>query len=429
MSDHFELRLNGERVRVGGVSPNTTLLEWLRSTGRTGTKEGCAEGDCGACSVVVREGDTWRAFNSCLVPVPALAGKEVISVEGVQGCKERCGKAGSCDALHPVQAAMVKHHGSQCGYCTPGVVMSLFEAYHRNDLHSEAGMNEQLAGNLCRCTGYRAIAAAGWDALKARAAGEPQPKAAMETVEGEYHAGAEAFFRPTSLAELFGLRAKFPDARMVAGGTEVGLEITKRFRRFAGLISLEGVRELTEFQTTPDAWHVGAGVRMTDILDRVGPEFSALREMLWWFGSRQIRNRATMGGNLVTASPIGDSAPVLLTCDATLVLASPSGERSVGIADFFTAYRQTALRPDEILKTIVIPRGDGFTRRFYKVSKRREMDISTVSGCFAVVVEAGVVSAMKIAYGGVAATPMRAKKTESMLMGKAWNEETALVRS
>ncbi len=419
MSDHFEFILNGKPIQISGVSPNTTLLEWLRSTGRTGTKEGCAEGDCGACSVAVREGSQWRAFNSCLVPLPALAGREVKTVEGLK-CTNR-----QDAALHPVQSAMVKHHGSQCGYCTPGVVMSLFEAYHRKDLDTEGQLDEQLAGNLCRCTGYRAICAAAREALHGEHAEEPDTApTASAPAPDEYAVDKETFHRPTSLEELFALRRRFPDARLVAGATELGLEITKRFRRFTTLISLEAVRELTALQAESDAWHIGAAVRLTDILDQVGPKHPALREMLWWFGSRQIRNRATMGGNLVTASPIGDSAPVLLTLDAKLILASPQGERTVPVGEFFVAYRQTALRPDEVLKTIVLPRGDSFTRRFYKVSKRREMDISTVSGCFAVKLEGGLVADIRLAYGGVAATPVRALKTETALRGRPWSAET-----
>ncbi len=429
MSDQFELILNGQRVVVGGISPNTTALEWLRATGRTGTKEGCAEGDCGACSVVVREGDTWRAINSCLIPLPALAGREIKTVEGLK--QGGCGMGKVCEqgvGLHPVQAAMMKHHGAQCGYCTPGVVMSLYEAYHRTDLKTEAQLDEQLAGNLCRCTGYRAIGAAAREALAGRARGKgdgAEGSLASTSIDAAgYQEGAASFHRPSTLAELFALRERFPEGRLVAGATELGLEITKRHRQFATLISLEGVQELTELRAHKEAWHIGAAARLTDVLDHVGAECPAIHEMLWWFGSRQIRNRATMGGNLVTASPIGDSAPVLLTFDTKLVLASPQGERTVGVEDFFVAYRKTMLSADEVLKTIILPRSDGFERRFYKVSKRREMDISTVSGCFAVKLEGGRVSSARIAYGGVAATPMRAHKAETALLGKAWTAET-----
>jgi xanthine dehydrogenase molybdopterin binding subunit/xanthine dehydrogenase small subunit len=417
MSTALEFQLNGECVRVVDVSPNVTLLEWLRASGRTGTKEGCAEGDCGACTVAVSahgvDGKAcWRSINSCLVPLPALAGRAVLTVEGLKR-----------DELHPVQAAMVRHHGSQCGYCTPGIVMSLFEARHRTDLQTDEQLDEQLAGNLCRCTGYRAIREAALEALEERGNdGLSAPDLEIGTLD--YTATEERFLRPQSLADLFALMGANPDARLIAGATELGLAITKRFRRFPTLISLEAVRELTELRETPDAWHIGAAMTMTNVLDRLGPEYPALHSMLWWFGSRQIRNRATLGGNLITASPIGDSAPVLLTFDTQLVLASAAGERTLPLVEFFLAYRKTAIRPGEILKTVILPRHDGFERTFYKVSKRREMDISTVAGCFAVKLDGGTVADIRIAYGGVAATTMRAHQTEAALRGQPWTAET-----
>jgi len=417
LNRHLEFQLNGEVIHVERVSPNVTLLEWLRASGRTGTKEGCAEGDCGACSVVVSTHDAegkpcWRAINSCLVPLPSLAGRAVLTVEGLKR-----------DALHPVQAAMVRHHGSQCGYCTPGIVMSLFEACHRCDLKTDAQLDEQLAGNLCRCTGYRAIREAGLEAL-ARCGDDGMGAPDTKIGPLDYVGDQGRFLRPDSLADLFSLLVLHPQARLVAGATELGLEITKRFRRFEVLISLEAVRELTELRCTPEAWHIGAAVPLTTLLDCLGGECPALQNMLWWFGSRQIRNRATLGGNLVTASPIGDSAPVLLTADTQLVLASVEGERTVPLADFFLAYRKTALRPCEILKTVILPRADGFRRMFYKASKRREMDISTVSGCFALKLDGDRVAEARFAFGGVAATPMRARKTEAVLLGKPWTAAT-----
>ncbi len=414
----MNLQLNGSPVEIPAVSPNTTLLDWLRGTGRTGTKEGCAEGDCGACSVAVSlpgaDGQPcWRTVNSCLIPLAALAGRSVRTVEGLS----------SGGKPHAVQDAMVRHHGSQCGYCTPGVVMSLFEGCHRKDLKHEADLDEQLAGNLCRCTGYRAIREAALEAWQ-KPCEDGLPAPASQAAASESVSLSGVFLRPANLAELFAARARFPDARLVAGATELGLEITKRHRRFDALISLEHVAELNELRETREAWHIGAGVSLTNLLERLGGEFPSLKQMFWWFGSRQIRSRATLGGNLVTASPIGDSAPVLLTFGTGLVLASPSGERTVPLAEFFVSYRKTALRPDEVLKTIVLPRNDGCQRAFFKLSKRREMDISTVSGAFAVKLENNRVAAVRLAYGGVAATPVRAVKTEAFLLGKPWDTET-----
>jgi xanthine dehydrogenase molybdopterin binding subunit/xanthine dehydrogenase small subunit len=431
MNNAFEFTLNGRCIRVENASPNLTLLQYLRSIGLTGSKEGCAEGDCGACSVAVVDRDRneracYRAINSCLVPVCLLANREVISVEGVAFGKE----------LHPVQKNLVSCHGSQCGYCTPGIVLSLLEGYYRGDIQTQDQLDDQLSGNLCRCTGYRPIREAaiaafaqrhktnGQDALAQRLA-----QARPEMGEVRYQAGSERFFRPKSLPELFQLTSQQPDARLISGATELGLEITKRNHRFPALISLEAIPELKEITETESEWRIGAAATLTAIEEQIASEYPALGAMLRVFGSRQIRNRATMGGNLVTASPIGDCAPVLLSLDARLVLASSSSERVVPIDQFFLSYRRTALLQGEILKSILVPRfrsQPGLTRicQWYKVSKRREMDISTVAACFRVEVdEQGNVREGRLAYGGVAATPVRALATEAAILGKRWPEE------
>jgi len=427
----FEFTLNGRAVRIQGISPNTTLLEYLRGTEQTGTKEGCAEGDCGACSVAIVETGpdgraVYRAVNSCLLPVCLLAGREVVTVEGV-GCSKR---------LHPVQASMMSHYGSQCGYCTPGFICSLFEGYYRNDLHTGNDLDEQLAGNLCRCTGYRSIRAAAAEAYSSGADNGDDAFEARLLREGtslgraSYEFPGEKFFRPVSLTELFQLLSTTPEAKLIAGATEMGLEITKRFRKFSALISTEAVAELKSVECRAHEWRIGAAVTLTEIGDRLGQEFLMLADMLRVFGSRQIRNRATMGGNIVTASPIGDSAPVLLALDARVVLASSGGERTLAIEDFFTAYRKTALQSGEILKTIIIPRGatqPGLARKsaWFKVSKRREMDISTVAGAFVLDLDSeNVIRHARLGYAGVAAMPVRAGKTEAALMGKIWDEAT-----
>ena len=432
MAGAFEFTLNGKPVRVEAVSPNTTLLEFLRGSGLTGSKEGCAEGDCGACSVALIERDAngraaYRAVNSCLMPVCLLAGREVVSVEGV-GCSNQ---------MHPVQRTMAEGYGAQCGYCTPGFICSLFEGYYRDDIQTHDDLDDQLSGNLCRCTGYRSIRDAAMEACAGRAAtngndvfaerlkkSDPQPSAA------EYEFAGEKFFRPTSLAELFRLRKANADAKLIAGATELGLEITKRYKKFSTLISTEAVAELTEIKSTATEWRIGGAVTLTVIKDKLGAEFPMLNDMLRVFGSRQIRNRATMGGNIVTASPIGDSAPSLLALDARVVLASESGERTLPVGEFFLAYRETALHAGEVLKTIIFPRcisAAGLTRKtaWFKVSKRREMDISTVAGAFVVDVDSqNVIRHARLGYGGVAAMPSRAKKTETALLGKKWSAET-----
>src|SRR3989440_2135147 len=448
----IEFRLNGKPVRVDSVSPNTTLLEWLRTSGLTGSKEGCAEGDCGACSVAIVDRDArgkrcYRAINSCLVPLPLMAGREIISVEGVAcrsasaSCsdgalspyeREHPKKAARKSALHPVQKAMVENFGSQCGYCTPGFIMSLFEGYYRKDLKTAAQLDEQLCGHLCRCTGYRPIRDAAADAFAHRNgkdAFDAQLKNAKTKLKAaRYNFDGEIFLRPTSLEKLFRAMADHPDARLIAGATDLGLEISKRFQKFTTLISLEAVAELNEIDSSDTEWRIGAAATLTKLDDLLGAEFPEIREMLSVFGSRQIRNRATLGGNLVTASPIGDSAPVLLALEASAVLASAAGERVLPLDEFFVAYRKTALQPGEILKSLVLPRPQAdiqTRRRFFKVSKRREMDISTVAACFAVALDqSGIITKARLAYGGVAALPMRAKKTEAALLGKYWSDST-----
>jgi xanthine dehydrogenase molybdopterin binding subunit/xanthine dehydrogenase small subunit len=477
MSGPLEFTLNGRPVRVEGVSPNTTLLDFLRCSGLTGSKEGCAEGDCGACSVAIVERNSdgkpvYRAVNSCLMPVCLIAGREVISVEGI-GCSTN---------LHPVQRTMVERHGSQCGYCTPGFICSMFEGFYRDDLRTRDDLDDQLSGNLCRCTGYRPIRDAAIEAFllrssrgdeaqtgrgkrKAKNGIELEPphagccdedvfaerlkKSDAEPGAAEYESAGEKFFRPASLTELFRLKKVNPEARLIAGATELGLDITKRYKKFPTLISVEAVPELREIKSNKTEWRIGAAVTLTQIEEKMAGEFPALGDMLRVFGSRQIRNRATMGGNLATASPIGDGAPVLLALDAKVVLVgqasslSPSKtkkletgatpvlqERTLPISEFFVAYRKTALQPGEILKTIIVPRGiskPGLTRKcaWFKVSKRREMDIGTVAACFAVDLDKqNVVRHARLAYGGVAAMPSRARKTESALLGKVWSEET-----
>ena len=434
MNSAFEFTLNGRSIRVADVSPNTTLLDYLRDSGLTGSKEGCAEGDCGACSVAIIERGsdgkpTYRAVNSCIMPVCLVAGREVVSVEGV-GCSTH---------PHPVQQQMVEHLGSQCGYCTPGFICSMFEGYYRNDLHTHDDLDEQLAGNLCRCTGYRPIRDAAVEAIQCGVRNvecgikdefsERLKHSETKLNVAAYEASGEKFLRPTTLAELLAFVKTHPEGRIIAGATELGLEITKRYKKFSTLISTEAVVELKEIASTASEWHIGAAVTLTEIEDRLGKEFPMLGDMLRVFGSRQIRNRATMGGNIVTASPIGDSAPCLLALDASVVLASEKGERTLPVGEFFLAYRKTALQAGEVLKTIIIPRGisaAGLTRKaaWFKVSKRREMDISTVAGAFVVDLDSqNVIRHVRLGYGGVAALPSRARQTEAALLGKAWSVE------
>ena len=424
----FTLTINGKEEKVTGVSPTTPLLTYLRQRGEVGTKEGCAEGDCGACTVVVREGEHVQAVNSCLVPLASVMGKDLLTVEGVANGE-----------LHPVQKAMVETGGSQCGYCTPGFVMSMVAAQHNGELNDEA-----IEGNLCRCTGYlpirRAMEKLGGADIPSGFLPNPSPTIAQ--VSTSYRCGEKRFFRPSSLQEVFTLMAERPDAKLIAGGTDLGVEINKFHREFPVLISLEEVRELkaiatssastdaTSSNSTPSYLELGAATPLTQIEKECKGLFPALDEMLRWFAARQIRNRATLGGNLGTASPIGDLPPVLLALDAELKLASAKGERTVPVAEFFKGYRQTSLEPGEVIVSVRIPEGlpEGVAERFsqaYKVGKRGADDISIVAGAFTVDVdEAGRVIHARLAYGGVAATPMRAVSAEKTLEGQLWNVQT-----
>ena len=436
----FTMTINGREQVIQGLPPTMTLLEYLRTHGFTGSKVGCAEGDCGACTVALVERDaggrtTYRAINSCIALLPMFAGREIVTVEGLA----------RGDTLHPVQEHMVRQYGSQCGYCTPGFVMSLFEAYYRRDCTSAAELSDQLSGNLCRCTGYRPIRDAALGALAQRdthplendpfAARLKTPRAPLRALD--YEAAGGRFLRPTTLKDLFAAIETIPGARLVAGATEIGVDITKKSASFPVLVSTEGVPELTrialETGSGSGEWRIGGAAPFTDIEEAMAPRYPSLARMLRVFASRGIRSRATMGGNLATASPIGDSAPVLLTLDASLVLASARGERVVALSDFFLGYRKTALQPGEIIREIVVPvlsAEKGITRRadFLKVSKRRELDISIVAGAFRVDLDAkGVVRKARVAYGGVALAPRRVRAAEAALEGRTLEAAAAEV--
>lgn len=428
MGGAFSFRLNGEARTVSGLHSNTTLLQWLRDNGLTAAKEGCAEGDCGACTVVVVDRDsrgkrTFRTLNSCIALLPTLADRDVWTVEGI-------GSRG----LHPVQQAMVECLGSQCGYCTPGFIASLFEGYYREDICSLEDLNNQLDGNLCRCTGYRPIRDAARMAWSATKPADDFSNLLSDTPPApdplEYKTGESLFFRPRSLDQFFSLVAEHPDARWIAGGTELGVEVAKAFRKFPALIHLQDIPELALFSETPDGVTLGAGLALTEVMDCVKESHPSLHEMLRWFASRPIRNRATLGGNLATASPIGDTAPVLLSLDASVVLASRNVRRELPLADFFTGYRKTVLQPGELMLAVKIPtrpkEGNRVCRAF-KISKRREMDISIVSAgiCIERDLE-GLITHARLAFGGVAPTPVLAEKTMAFLISRPWNPETLL---
>ena len=418
------------RVReLRGVDPNTTVLEWLRAGGLTGTKEGCAEGDCGACTVAIGEEAggrlRYRALNACIQFVPTLDGKALVTVEDLRGAD---------GALHPVQRAMVEQHASQCGFCTPGFVMSLFTLYHAKGAPDRARVNDAIAGNLCRCTGYRPIVDAGLAACAGPrkdkfARTEKETLALLRSIRREtglvYEAAGRRFFAPATEDEFAEVLAREPAARILAGGTDLALEVTKQHRDLDALIHVGGVRGLADIAASASHLEIGAAAPYSDAMAAIAAAYPDFGEVLRRLGSEQIRNAGTMGGNVANASPIGDTPPLLLALGAGLVLRKGGARREVPLDEFFLAYRKTALAPGEFIARIRIPKPRaGLRFGAYKISKRFDQDISAVCGAFAVETGGGIVRTARIAFGGMAATPKRAAGCEAALTGKPWNEAT-----
>lgn len=419
--NQLSLTINGEKTCLKDISPTITLLEYLRGSGRIGTKEGCGDGDCGACTVVIvsqgADGQShYQAVNSCLMPLGAVAGGEVITVEDLT------------DKLHPVQEAMIKTGGSQCGYCTPGFIMSMFAAYYDGKVDDVS-----VEGNLCRCTGYLPIRRAAQMVTSSQPGdrfSEKLKQTVPELCPISYDGNDQQFYRPTQLHAVLKLLQQHPEATLVAGATDLGLEMSHHRQHFSVMISLEAVAELKRVEQTSDYVEIGAAVPLSHIEANLRGIFPSLDEMLHWFAGRQVRNRATIGGNLGTASPIGDLSPVLLSFDAQVKLASLAGERTIGLAEFFKGYRQTDLQPKEVIVSVIIPklltpRANRRLSQSYKIGKRGTDDISIVAAAFTIDLDAEnrIVQA-RLAYGGVAATPARAIAVEEMLTGQPWNMAT-----
>jgi xanthine dehydrogenase small subunit len=419
-SQSFSFQLNGAQVEVRGAAVQTTLLEYLRARGLTGSKEGCAEGECGACTVVmVKEHgarSAYRAVNSCLLLLPSVAGQEIYTIEALASGGE----------LHEAQAAMASAGGSQCGYCTPGFVMSLFAEQYRPGRTGPCDVHA-LGGNLCRCTGYRPIRDAALSLGPAPDDGfQRRLSQAAPAVAGMSYAGPDGVFsRPGTLAECLSLLADHRSAhgaQMVAGATDLAVESNLRGRKFPHLVSVEALQELRVFDDGAAAVEIGAGLTLEEIAARWNGAPEVFGEWLLLFASPLIRNRATLGGNLATASPIGDAAPLLLALDAEVKIAGPSGIRMLPLDAFFTGYRRTAMEAGELLVSVRIPKPLPVAIRFFKASKRRLDDISTVAACFALRLDrTGRVGAARIAYGGVAEVPRRVKPAEDELVGRTWS--------
>ncbi|MDO5754430.1 xanthine dehydrogenase small subunit [Arthrobacter sp.] len=495
------LTVNGNKMSVADVAPHTTTLQWLRGNGITGPKEGCGEGECGACAVMVSrpdgEGGTrWTSVNSCLVPAAMLAGQEIYTAEGLA----------SADALHPVQQEMAMRGGSQCGYCTPGFVSSMAAEYYREDRTNcacgpggccsapttsdiistaravpsgnklpwplvvnddaqrlepwlpprterdaaagadvvpatryestsphepEIGPNgfdlHALSGNLCRCTGYRPIRDAAFalgevdpDDPIAQRRDRPAPASPPLRIE----TSGSTFVRPADLKETLRLLAGTPEAVLVAGSTDWGVELTIKHRRAPLTIAIDQLPELRQFHVAGDHIEIGAALTLSEVERLLGGSVPVLAQAFPLFASRLIRNAATIGGNLGTGSPIGDMAPALLALDAELVLSSPRGDRTVALADYFTGYRTSIRAADELIRAVRIPTPVAPMGQFYKVAKRKFDDISSVAVAIAATVNDGTVQHIRIGVGGAAAMTLRALDTEAAVLGKPWTAET-----
>ncbi|MBV1788117.1 xanthine dehydrogenase small subunit [Marinobacterium sp. D7] len=418
---------NEQEFTLDECSPELTILEYLRTVlVRRGTKEGCASGDCGACTVVVAEPDGERlrysTLNSCITFVGTLHGKLLLTVEHLQ----------SSGQLHPVQQAMVDLHGSQCGFCTPGFIMSMFALYKSIDSPSRSDIERALAGNLCRCTGYRPIIDAalslagrgGQDGFSSHEAliGARLRKIREDHPSGSLQLGDHRFFVPASSDELAAQLQAYPGAQMVAGGTDLALSVTQQLEQPKVLIYTGAVAELNAISETEGSLLVGGAVsytRLEPFLQKHYPEFGHLLDRL---GSLQIRNQGTLAGNVANASPIGDTPPVLLALGAKLHLRSGNRCQVIGIDDFFTGYRQTALPENGFIEQIEIPLQPEQLLKVFKVSKRLDDDISAVCAAFSLRLEQGIVTEARLGFGGMAATPARALNAEKALIGQPFTE-------
>ncbi|MCX6122558.1 MAG: xanthine dehydrogenase small subunit [Ignavibacteriales bacterium] len=412
------------------LTPTTTVLNYLRSLpNHKGVKEGCAEGDCGACTVVIGEFAAgskihYRSVDSCLIFLPMLHGKQIVTIENLQNKKGQ---------LHNVQSAMVETGGSQCGFCTPGIVMSLFSLYKNHTMPTREQIDDAITSNLCRCTGYKPIVEAAaqacvHDGIDHFTDDEPTTIELLKSIPHEsisIRTKDQEYFRPNNLKEALSLKSKHPDAIIISGSTDVALRVTKGHEVLPQLIDLSGVEELQSMLETDDTLTLGAGMILSDVHQAVKNNYPALYAILSIFGSQQIRNLATLGGNLGTASPISDTLPVLMAYIATIILQSTNAKREITLDDFILGYRKTARKPDELITAVrLLKSQNGTIIKSYKISKRKDLDISTVSaGCRLELNSNKSVKAIKLIYGGMADCVKHATQTEQFLAGKLWKRE------
>jgi len=444
-NDCIRFMLDGEVITVNNVDPTRTVLQFLREDlGRTGTKEGCAEGDCGACTVALVEPDRTgnrlavRAVNSCIQFLPTLDGRELLTVESLRK------KDGT---LHPVQQAMVDCHGSQCGFCTPGFVMSLFAQYKNVSNPTRREIDDALAGNLCRCTGYQPIIDAAqkmyefdhsqnddWlllaDSGKRKAGRDEKNKiAALKALERKQSlsitCGDRVFDAPKTIDELADLLQQNPTASLLAGGTDIGLWVTKQHKTLQHLIYTGRVQGLTDIKVSDGVLDIGAAATLSDAMPVLDEYFPQLHDLFVRFASPPIRNAGTLGGNVANGSPIGDSMPALLVLDAQLLLRKGGSTRELPLDQFYLGYQKNALTEGEFVERIRIRIiDDDVILRSYKVSKRFDQDISAVCGAYLLRLDGATVAKIRIAYGGLAAIPARAGESERLLVDGPWNEDS-----
>lgn len=430
-------RLCSVNIEAEGLSPTTTVLNYLRQSPiHKGTKEGCAEGDCGACTVVIAELDKnnklkYSAIDSCLVFLPMIHGKQLITVENLMS------KSGEEIKLHPVQQSMVDCNGSQCGYCTPGFIMSLLSLYKNEQTPSKESIEDALTGNLCRCTGYRPILEAASNACVHKGldhfnSNEKMITDLLSSIRSEetnlqLEAGMQSYSRPASMIEALRLKEAKPEALLMTGATDIALRVTKKRELLKEIIDLGAVPELKTYSANEKEVIIGAGLDLEAIKQITEEHLPALNKMLRVFGSRQIRRLASLGGNLGSASPIGDTLPVLFAYKAIINLKNLKTTRAIPINEFITGYRQTLIEKEELIFSIHIPVPDsGTIVDSYKVSKRKDLDISTVSGSFRLKLKEGKVEEIILAYGGMAEKTKQANKAEEFLLGKKWNKENVV---
>ncbi len=443
MTDCVRFFVNGHYHEVVNPEPTTTILEYLRGRpGLTGTKEGCAEGDCGACTVVLAElsGDRYslRSVNSCIQFLPTINGKELITVEGLS----------SDGGLHPVQQSMVECHGSQCGFCTPGFVMSLFALFHAKKKAGRAEVSHALAGNLCRCTGYRPIFAAAeamfdlsveqsadWKRQAGRGehtcdllASEEALINRLQSIQGEHPLALNnngLFYAPQTVNQLAEWLEAHPKATVLAGGTDVGLWVTKQFRELPEIAYLGAVSGLGKVHETDEYFDIPAAVTLTEAFFVLQREYPGLKEVFRRFASPPICNAGTLVGNVANGSPIGDSMPVLMCLGASVYLRKGSATRRIPLDDFYLGYMKKELMAGEFVESVRVPKNRHQAEvASYKISKRFDQDISAVCAAFRLVLEEGLVKDIDVCFGGMAAVPARAKHTEDALRGKPWNQAT-----